>query len=443
MTKSFPVPWYFRASVSPIATIPSAPPRSTSRHPLPPRTTGSAGRDGTRRAVGARAPSSACSSAATASSRASSPARCRANSAYPMAWLAVSHPLRPRAARRSDLVDEARRRTASHAVLDPLREDRSRDPDPDGAQTVGRVPVPRTREAREGAPGDARPPRGPGRCAGRCPARSFRPPPGRARSSRRCIPRAPTWTASRSSDAAYLRVRRRELQVVDDRAQVQPRAADEEHGAAAGADLGDGRARELLVARDGERLARFGDVDQMVRNARPLLAGGLRGPDVHPSVDGASSRRRRSPRPGVRRPRATPRSSPRRSVRRARAAGARPPRRPRRSSADRDGGLGPARPSGGGGGRTTIRASTKLPGAIASDTRTTRFVRVRPCVPPLRPVPSTSTSTVRPTCRRICSSPIDSWTSTSRSNRSWTTSLGTCSSMPAARVPGRGEYWNV
>ena len=70
-------------------------------------------------------------------------------------------------------------------------------------------------------------------------------------------------------------------------------------------------------------------------------------------------------------------------------------------------------------------------------------VRVRPARRPCGRCPSISTSTDEPTCSRIRSSAIDSWSATRRSNRSWTTGLSSCPSISAARVPGRGEYWNV
>ena len=48
-----------------------------------------------------------------------------------------------------------------------------------------------------------------------------------------------------------------------------------------------------------------------------------------------------------------------------------------------------------------------------------------------------------PTCARFFAAVISVCSATSRSKRSCTTSLGTWSSIVAARVPGRGEYWNV
>src|SRR6266545_2983912 len=90
-----------------------------------------------------------------------------------------------------------------------------------------------------------------------------------------------------------------------------------------------------------------------------------------------------------------------------------------------------------------IRTSRNVPGAIVPGTWTTLLVRVRPWTPPFRPIPSTRTSNVRPIVSRIRSSEIDSCTWTSRSNRSWTTSLGIWFGIVAASVPGRGEYWNV
>ena len=58
---------------------------------------------------------------------------------------------------------------------------------------------------------------------------------------------------------------------------------------------------------------------------------------------------------------------------------------------------------------------------------------------PACPAPSTSTSNVAPTCARAVRARSRSCSSTSRSNRSCTTSFGTWSRIDAARVPGRGR----
>ena len=61
-----------------------------------------------------------------------------------------------------------------------------------------------------------------------------------------------------------------------------------------------------------------------------------------------------------------------------------------------------------------------------------------------RPPPAwTSNSTSVPTRARLSSSMISSCSATKRSKRSCTISFGICSSMSAAGVPGRGEYWKV
>ena len=73
------------------------------------------------------------------------------------------------------------------------------------------------------------------------------------------------------------------------------------------------------------------------------------------------------------------------------------------------------------------RGTTKLPAGAAPSRCTSLLVRVRPFTLPLRPVPSINSSTPRPTNSEFRSSEISSWSSTSRSNRSCTTSFGTCS----------------
>lgn len=48
---------------------------------------------------------------------------------------------------------------------------------------------------------------------------------------------------------------------------------------------------------------------------------------------------------------------------------------------------------------------------------------------------------MRPSWARFSAQEISSWRAMSRSNRSCTTALGICSSIVAAGVPGRIEYW--
>ena len=183
---------------------------------------------------------------------------------------------------------------------------------------------------------------------------------------------------------------------------------------------------------------------------RRRSCGGARGrvrrstvwPCRRPSLDTrASSRSRRSPRPETPPARATDRFCRPRWVRRARAAS-----------------VGSCRPTSDGHG---LRRRHQLAGQVMRgglgdpgvDERS-RLERVGDVHDPVGPGsslcrgpslagPSTGTSNVAPTCASERSSEIRCCSSTSRSKRSWTTAFGIWSSNDAARVPGRGEYWNV
>ncbi len=243
---------------------------------------------------------------------------------------------------------------------------------------------------------------------------------------------------------AGLRVGPGEVEVVHDRPLVQGRTAQEQDAPPARTDPGDRLPGELLVASDAERLGR-------VRRRR----GGGAGPRARCSAVGLAV------------PTSIPRyttiestetiSAPRRSATAspasvlpaavgptsARSGGSAPEpwpaitrRRPAPAAprARRPGGAG-ARPRCERRGTSRARARRRRArrGCPASG-------RARhPCARAPRSGPRPH----EPTCSRIRSSAIASWSATSRSNRSWTTGLASWSSISAARVPGRGEYWNV
>ncbi len=67
--------------------------------------------------------------------------------------------------------------------------------------------------------------------------------------------------------------------------QVERRAGDDESALAARLNIGDGPIGEFDVARNAERFARLGDVDQMMRDGGALRGRGLGRADVHAAID--------------------------------------------------------------------------------------------------------------------------------------------------------------
>ena len=78
---------------------------------------------------------------------------------------------------------------------------------------------------------------------------------------------------------------RGELEAVEERANVEAGPADDDRGAAAGADLRERRARIALVARHVVTLSRLRDVDEVMTHTRALFERRLRRPHVHAAVD--------------------------------------------------------------------------------------------------------------------------------------------------------------
>src|SRR6266540_983865 len=247
--------------------------------------------------------------------------------------------------------------------------------------------------------------------------------------------------------AADVGIGPRERQAVHHRAEVQARPPHHERRAPSRGDPLQRLDGQDLEPRHGEGLTRPRHVHQVVRDVGPFAGGGLGGAHVHAPVHQHGVHREhlgpqapghgqgglglagcRGPHQG--RPRTRREHVPR-------AQPAATSARPRRSHA------GTGRPKRWCGWARSTTTSRNAPGASVPSKCTTLFVRVRPWTPPLRPVPSTRTSTVRPSYARLRSSEMRSCTVSSRSNRSWTTSFGTWSSNEAAAVPGRGEYWNV
>src|SRR6266508_4296863 len=332
------------------------------------------------------------------------------------------------------------------ARLDTTGQDVPWNVDPRGPNAFIRVALPSHRVARERAPGD----RGHLECPNRPSDVARLDPDGGGRIELRKA----LVQAIRSENlglgpklVAGFRVRRRKLELIDDGPEVQAGAADQQDPAASRIDaLHDGPG-ELLVPSYREWLLGLGHVHQVMRDPRSLRRGRLGRPNVHPPVHehrvhrddlgpqppregqgglalsggGRSNEREERLRAGHQRAAAGSRDEP----------AAADPLAPTTS---------PARWCGW---AAAIRTSRNVPGAIVPGTWTTLLVRVRPWTPPFRPIPSTRTSNVRPIVSRIRSSEIDSCTWTSRSNRSWTTSLGIWFGIVAASVPGRGEYWNV
>ncbi len=82
----------------------------------------------------------------------------------------------------------------------------------------------------------------------------------------------------------HVRVATRDGEVVDDRAQVEPGATDQQRMMPARRNALQRRPRRLLELGDGEVLVRVDEVEQMVRHGGPRRGAGLRRPDVHAAV---------------------------------------------------------------------------------------------------------------------------------------------------------------
>ncbi len=226
----------------------------------------------------------------------------------------------------------------------------------------------------------------------------------------------------------------RERQPVDDRAVVQaaprppgagrrPRADDVVHG-------GPGRG---LEADHGERLRRLDQVEEVVADPGAVGGGGLGGADVHPPVDHHGVHRHdlgaQPPRPRASEASVFPAAvGPTRARSGARSIPAR-----LRNAAGRVGEEVVGRGAGDRGLEEGPRLRVARERGRACWSGSARGGSV------LRPRPSIRISTVWPTMDRLRSSEIASCSSTSRSNRSWTTGLGTWSASGRGRRsrPGR------
>ena len=378
----------------------------------------------------------------------SSPARCRANSAYPMAWLEVSQPPKPARDEPSDLVEPARVEHAS----DPRVSMRSRGPSRGIAMPDG--PHARRAGYRSHAPGEARE-----RPAGELGhlERPDRPPDvgrldlrGRGRvelGEARVQPRSPRPTAaSRFELAARVRVGR-----AGTRGRRRPPGSTAPSRRRAGrAARGRGsrrspRARAPGNARDGERLGRLGDVDQVVRD-RERAARGSASPSRRPSPGRrASSRPRRSRRRAVPRLRAPASVLPEAVGPTSARSGGAAPDPSRRGHQPTAAGSRTGSPSRWCGWRPTIRASRNVPGAM----RRRRGARPGssasgPATPPLRPVPLDEHLDGR---ADLLAHPLERDRLLERDQPVEPLLDDVLRELvrpsSAARVPGRGEYWNV
>ena len=153
-----------------------------------------------------------------------------------------------------------------------------------------------------------------------CPVRCAPRPPRIDRlEPRRSTSRRGRASASASSAARVRRIGGRELEVVDDRAHVEARAADEQRPPAPRLDVGDRGARRALRRAHRPLLRRVGDVDQVVRDLGALGRASAWRCRCPCRGTPASSRARRSRRrrAGARAP-ARARTCPTRSGRRAR-----------------------------------------------------------------------------------------------------------------------------
>src|SRR5512132_4250372 len=361
----------------------------------------------------------------------------------------------------ADLIEPPELEHLGDAGLDPGSEHRARHRDPRGSDPMRLVGLPASGEARERLPGelgDLQRPHGAPDVAGLDP-RGAR---GVGRGEALVQTGGPDHHRLGLQTLAGARVCTGDPELVHDRPLVQGRATHQQHATSPPADPGDRFARQLLVARDAERLRRLGHVEEVMRDPGPLCRGRLGRADVHPAVHehrvdrddlGAEELGDRDPRLRLARGRRT-------DEREERGFSAGPVARrhqPTAAGSRCPGGLPLARsrslleppgpPCSGGlplarsrslleppgppatspsrwcGWAPTIRTSRNVPGACSPPTWTTRLPRVRPRAPPLRPIPSISTSAREPTCSRIRSSAIASWSATSRSNRSWTSGL--------------------
>ena len=84
----------------------------------------------------------------------------------------------------------------------------------------------------------------------------------------------------------FLLARRSGKESVGERAQVKPGSAGDDGQLAAPGNIPQRRARLPAVFAGGEGLIRVGNVDKVMRQARPIFGGWLGGPQVHATVDG-------------------------------------------------------------------------------------------------------------------------------------------------------------
>ena len=357
-----------------------------------------------------------------------------------MACVEVSHPPNPASTRErtssihpSSSIARTRARIRSiSGSRDILR--------PGGAHRDRGVALPGVGEGGERAPGESRHLQGadgPAAFPG-----SIRAAAAGSIDARRAYSRSgPSAAAWRSSSRASVAIGPRELQPIDDRAEVEARPADQERRTPARAASAAARASGL-EASHRERLRRLGDVEQVVADRAPVRR--------------PSAWRCRRPSPGTRASSPPTRSPPPAPPPRERGLGLARRRWARPGpGAARVGHAGELRP------RLRRRAPdspARWWGAasvtVASDERsglarrlgacTSLLVRVLPREASSRPRPSTRISTVRADhatgCARARSPPA---ARPAGRTAPGPTALGTWSSTVAAGVPGRGEYWNV
>ena len=78
---------------------------------------------------------------------------------------------------------------------------------------------------------------------------------------------------------------RPQIESVEQRADVQSGAANDHSDAPARSDVRERRPSIALVLKDVVTIAGFGDVDEVMRDARPFRGARLRRPDVHAAVE--------------------------------------------------------------------------------------------------------------------------------------------------------------
>src|SRR6266545_3114024 len=334
----------------------------------------------------------------------------------------------------------------SDAHLDSAGQDVAWNVDPRGPNALVRVAFPAGRVARERAPGE----HGHLECSNGPSDVGRLDPGGRGRIELRQALMQAIRSENLGLGAKFIagvRVGGGELELIDDGPEIQAGATDQQDPAPSRIDALHHGPGELLVPSHRERLLGFGHVHQVMRGPRSLRRSRLGRSELHPPIhehrvhgDDLGPQPLGEGHSGLALARCG-RSDEREEGSSARhqlaAAGT------RGEPAAADPVARTTSPARWCGCAATMRTSRNDPGGMVPATWTTLLVRVRPWTPPFRPTPSTRTSNVRPTVSRMCSSEIDSCTRTSRSNRSWTTSLGIWFGIVAAAVPGRGEYWNV